>query len=140
MGSVGDCFANAMCESFFASLECELIDRSHWRTHSDAGMAVFDYIECFYNPRRRHSALAYLNPAEFEEESPKPDDRCPDNSLDGRYSFTLPAALKTFVKQSAHGTTGARTFGDTLGAWPNKLRVRRNGQARHRGSLGRGAI
>ena len=48
--------------------------------------------------------------------------------------------LKTFVKQTAHGTTGARTFGDTLGAWPNKLRVRRNGQARHRGSHGRGAI
>jgi putative transposase len=70
MGSVGDCFDNAMCESFFASLECELIDRSHWRTHSDARMAVFDYIECFYNPRRRHSALAYLSPAEFERRAP----------------------------------------------------------------------
>jgi putative transposase len=66
MGSVGDCFDNAMAESFFASLECELIDRSRWRTHTDARMAVFDYIECFYNPRRRHSAIAYLSPAEFE--------------------------------------------------------------------------
>jgi putative transposase len=66
MGSVGDCFDNAMAESFFASLECELIDRSHWRSFTEARMAVFDYIEGFYNPRRRHSALAYLSPAEFE--------------------------------------------------------------------------
>lgn len=66
MGSVGDCFDNAMAESFFASLECELIDRSRWKTHTQARMAVFDYIECFYNPRRRHSANHYLSPAEFE--------------------------------------------------------------------------
>ena len=67
MGSVGDCFDNAMCESFFASLECELIDRNRWRTHSEARMAVFDYIEAFYNPRRRHSGIGYLSPAEFEK-------------------------------------------------------------------------
>jgi putative transposase len=66
MGSVGDCFDNALAESFFASLECELIDRSRWHTHTEARMAVFDYIESFYNPRRRHSALAYLSPAQFE--------------------------------------------------------------------------
>jgi putative transposase len=66
MGSVGDCFDNAMCESFFASLECELIDRSRWKTHTEARMAVFDYIECFYNPRRRHSGIRYLSPAAFE--------------------------------------------------------------------------
>jgi putative transposase len=53
MGSVGDCFDNAIAESFFASLECELIDRNRWRTHTEARMAVFDYIEAFYNPRRR---------------------------------------------------------------------------------------
>ena len=66
MGSVGDCFDNALAESFFASLACELIDRSRWRTHTDARMAVFDYIEGFYNPRRRHSGLDYLSPANFE--------------------------------------------------------------------------
>jgi putative transposase len=55
-----------MCESFFASLECELIDRSRWRSHSEARMAVFDYIEAFYNPRRRHSGIGYLSPAQFE--------------------------------------------------------------------------
>jgi putative transposase len=66
MGSVGDCYDNAMAERFFATLECELIARNRWRTHTEARMAVFDFIEGFYNPRRRHSALAYLSPAEYE--------------------------------------------------------------------------
>jgi putative transposase len=66
MGSTGDAYDNAMAESFFASLETELIDRSSWRTRADARLAVFDYIEAFYNPHRRHSALGYLSPAEFE--------------------------------------------------------------------------
>jgi putative transposase len=66
MGSVGDCYDNALAESFFATLECELVDRSRWRTHAEARMAVFDFIEGFYNPRRRHSALDYLSPAEHE--------------------------------------------------------------------------
>jgi putative transposase len=70
MGSVGDCYDNALAESFFATLECELIARGRWRTHSEARMAVFDYIEGFYNPRRRHSALAYLSPAEYERRRP----------------------------------------------------------------------
>ena len=55
-----------MAESFFASLETELIDRSSWRTRADARLAVFDYIETFYNPIRRHSALGQISPAEFE--------------------------------------------------------------------------
>ncbi len=66
MGSTGDCYDNALCESFFASLETELIDRSVFRDHAEARTAVFDYIECFYNRRRRHSALGYLSPTEFE--------------------------------------------------------------------------
>jgi putative transposase len=67
MGSVGDCFDNAMAESFNATLECELIARTpRWRTHSEARMAIFDFIEGFYNPHRRHSALGHLSPAEFE--------------------------------------------------------------------------
>ena len=66
MGSVGDCFDNALAETFFATLECELVARSRWRTHGEARMAVFDFIEAFYNPRRRHSALAYLSPVEYE--------------------------------------------------------------------------
>jgi putative transposase len=66
MGSRGDAYDNALAESFFASLERELVDRSRWRTTEDARLAVFDYIEVFYNRQRRHSALGYLSPAEFE--------------------------------------------------------------------------
>jgi putative transposase len=66
MGSVGDCFDNAVTESFFATLECELLDRHRFRTHTEARMAVFDYLEGFYNPRRRHSALGYLSPVDYE--------------------------------------------------------------------------
>jgi putative transposase len=66
MGSVGDCFDNAVTESFFATLECELLDRHRFRTHAEARVAVFAYLEGFYNPRRRHSALGYLSPADYE--------------------------------------------------------------------------
>ncbi len=66
MGSVGDAYDNAMCESFFATLECELLDRQRFRTQAEAKMAVFDFIEGFYNPRRRHSALGQLSPINFE--------------------------------------------------------------------------
>ena len=65
-GSVGDAYDNAMCESFFATLECELIDRHRFRSHTEARMVVFQFIEGFYNPSRRHSALGYLSPIEYE--------------------------------------------------------------------------
>lgn len=66
MGSVGDCFDNALCESFFATLECELLDRRVFRTRDEARGAVFVFIESFYNRRRRHSSIANLAPAEYE--------------------------------------------------------------------------
>jgi putative transposase len=66
MGSVGDCFDHALIESFFASLECELIDQRHWRTPEEARLEVFWWIEAVYNRTRRHSALGYLSPAEYE--------------------------------------------------------------------------
>lgn len=66
MGSTGDAFDDALAESFFASLETELIDRHSWRTRAEARLAVFDYIETFYNPIRRHSSLGQISPAEFE--------------------------------------------------------------------------
>jgi putative transposase len=68
-GSVGDCFDNALCESFFATLECECLDRQRFKTQREARMAVFDFIEGFYNPHRRHSALGYESPVGFEEKS-----------------------------------------------------------------------
>jgi len=66
LGSIGDCFDNAMCESFFATLECELIDRRRWATKAEARMALFHFIEGWYNPRRRHSALGYDSPVTHE--------------------------------------------------------------------------
>jgi len=66
MGSRGDCFDNAMAESFFATLECELLVRHRFPTRTVARLALFDYIEGFYNTHRRHSALDYLSPAAFE--------------------------------------------------------------------------
>jgi len=66
MGSVGDAYDNAMCESFFATLECELLDRQKFRTKAEARMAVFQFIEGWYNPGRRHSALGYQSPVNYE--------------------------------------------------------------------------
>jgi putative transposase len=66
MGTVGDAYDNAMAESFFATLECELIDRRSWKTKTEARLALFTYIEGWYNPRRRHSSLGQVSPAKFE--------------------------------------------------------------------------
>lgn len=66
MGSRGDCFDNAMAESFFATLECELLARRSFPTRNAARLALFDYIEGFYNTHRRHSALDYLSPTAYE--------------------------------------------------------------------------
>jgi putative transposase len=66
MGSIGDCFDNAMCESFFATLECELLERRRFKTHLEARLAIFDFIEGWYNPHRRHSALGYQSPIDYE--------------------------------------------------------------------------
>jgi putative transposase len=65
-GSKGDCFDNAVSESFHASLKKELIYRHTWPTRAEARTAVFEYIEGWYNPRRRHSTLGYLSPADYE--------------------------------------------------------------------------
>ncbi len=67
MGSVGDCFDNAMAESFFATLECELIDRRRFKSQAEAEIAVFDFIEGWYNPQRRHSSLGFLSPMKYEQ-------------------------------------------------------------------------
>jgi putative transposase len=66
MGSVGDCYDNAMCESFFATLECELLDRRKFKTKAEARVACFEFIEGWYNPSRRHSALRYKSPINYE--------------------------------------------------------------------------
>ena len=67
MGSVGDCFDNAMAESVFATFECEVLDRNTFQTRDEARSAIFSWIEGWYNRHRRHSALGYLSPQEFEQ-------------------------------------------------------------------------
>ena len=68
MGSVGDCYDNAVCETFHASIKKEKIYRQSWPTRAEARTAIFAYIEGWYNPRRRHSTLGYLSPIEFERQ------------------------------------------------------------------------
>jgi len=80
MGLVGDAYDNALCESLFATLECELLDRQRFATPAEARLAVFDFIDGWYNPRRRHSALDYLAAMMFERShgtriAPCPQDR-----------------------------------------------------------------
>ena len=69
MGSVGDAYDNAMCESFFATLECELLARRKFKTKAEAHMAIFELIEGWYNPGRRHSALGYQSPINYEKQT-----------------------------------------------------------------------
>ena len=66
MGSIGDCFDNSMAESFFGTLQLELLDRHRWTSRQELASAIFDYVEAFYNPRRRHSSIGHLSPVEFE--------------------------------------------------------------------------
>jgi len=67
MGSVGDCYDNAMCESFFATLQCELLDRHRFRMLAEAKAAVFTFIESWYNQHRRHSSIGYRSPNDYEK-------------------------------------------------------------------------
>ena len=90
MGSVGDAYDNALCESFFATLECELLDRDRFRTQANARLALFDFIEGWYNPRRRHSALDYLSRMMYERTSGIGDRTVPSGStIDQRGAISL---------------------------------------------------
>jgi putative transposase len=94
MGSVGDCYDNAVCETFHASLKKEKIYRQSWPTRAAARTAIFEYIEGWYNPRRRHSTLGYLSPIEFERqhtELARPD---------------LPTAAAQAATEGKQGTNG----------------------------------
>jgi transposase InsO family protein len=64
----GDCWGNAVAESFFATLETELVSDAHWATREEARLAIFEYIEAWYNRQRRHSTLGYISPAQYEQQ------------------------------------------------------------------------
>ena len=66
---MGDTYDNGLCESFFATLECALLDRRRFPTQAEARMAIFDFIEGWYNPHRRHSGLDYLSPISYTPSS-----------------------------------------------------------------------
>ena len=66
MSRPGNCYDNAVVESFFGTLKSELVHREHYRTRAEARSSIFQWIECWYNRRRRHSSLGYLSPEAFE--------------------------------------------------------------------------
>jgi putative transposase len=66
MGSIGDCYDNAVIESFWGRVQTELLNRRRWRTRIELANALFEYLEIFHNRRRRHSALGTLTPIEYE--------------------------------------------------------------------------
>jgi putative transposase len=106
MGSVGDAYDNALCESFFATLECELINRQPLRTQAEARMAVFQFIEAWYNPHRRHSALGYLSPREFELRSTSSAPYSVGTRDKGKIREEKKPALPGRVPESAQPSTG----------------------------------
>lgn len=68
MGTVGDCFDNAMMESFWGTMQLELLDVKEWQSRAELAAAMFEWIECWYNPFRRHSSIGMLSPVTFEEQ------------------------------------------------------------------------
>src|SRR4029079_10389787 len=94
MGSVGDAYDNAMCESFFATLECELLARCRFKTQAEARNATFAFIEGFYNKRRRHSSIGYLSPIDYE---------CRHQSLKVAPDADQPAVVLATVKDQPSG-------------------------------------
>ena len=70
MGSIGDCYDNAVIESFWSRMQVELLDRRRWRTRLELANAMFEYLEIFHNRQRRHSSIGWLTPIEFETRQP----------------------------------------------------------------------
>jgi putative transposase len=66
MGTVGDCYGNAMTESFWNAMQMEFLGQASWQARNQLGSAIFEWMECWYNPHRRHSSLGMLSPAEYE--------------------------------------------------------------------------
>ena len=98
MGTVGDAYDNAMCESFFATLECELLARRCFPTKAEARMAVFEFIEGWYNPTRRHSSLGRISPVEFERR----------HSMHHEHAVTHRPARSVAYQAPAHGPVDNR--------------------------------
>jgi putative transposase len=115
MGSAGDCYDNAVCETFHASIKKERIYRRSWPTRAEARASVFEYIEGWYNPRRRHSTLGYLSPAEFERHHVELADghtstagvaSASNGSIAPEIALDVPTDLAQAATNGAQGTNG----------------------------------
>ena len=73
MGSIGDCYDNSMMESFWGTMQLELLDSRNWATRVELANAIFEWLECWYNPKRRHSSIGMLSPLDHEAAHTKPD-------------------------------------------------------------------
>ena len=104
MGSVGDCYDNALCEGFFATLECELLDRTLFADHPQARQELFSWLEGWYNRERRYSSIGYISPAEYEARSSANDE--PEGALAGDPYGTL--VLMPSSASSTHSTATLR--------------------------------
>ena len=126
MGSVGDAYDNAMAESFFATLECELLDRRRFRNQAEARMAVFQFIEGFYNPRRRHSSLGYLSPIKFEGQFAETtlEPGASEPAVVGAPVKGGPGDVKAGWTRSAPGGVNAETTEPTLGKSVRRRKLR----------------
>jgi len=106
MGSVGDAYDNALAESFFATLECEVLDRNHFKTREEARTAVFSWIEGWYNPHRRHSSLGYLSPKQFEQEfSAEPQSRGSELLPHSRQTARRVGSMRKSKSKTRHPNT-----------------------------------
>ncbi len=74
MGSIGDCYDNSMMESFWGTMQLELLDSRAWRTRAELANAIFEWIECWYNPKRRHSSIGMLSPLDYEAAHTQPNE------------------------------------------------------------------
>jgi len=105
MSRAGDCYDNAVAENFFATMKKECLSRRHFATHTDAYDAIASYIDGFYNPVRRHSALAYLSPIDYERtESLQQAAWSNDNT--GHFFGAIPSSLR--AGRPRRGLAGSR--------------------------------
>jgi putative transposase len=104
MGTVGDCYDNAMMESFWGTMQLELLDSKTWQTREELANAIFEWIECWYNPNRRHSSIGMHSPITFETSTP------------GQTKITDPTPEVSGVRGEAHAPLGRRSGLTKLGA------------------------
>ena len=126
MGSVGDCYDNAMIEAFWSRMQVELLNTRRWKTRVELANAIFEYIEVFHNRRRRHSSLGMLTPIEFEISN------SPASGLRLELNAVLAGSMRPRLKSET--TTTATQRPEPRRATPVKPGVLRRFRSRTSGS------